>query len=104
MPVRSADATEVAVSRSADGGRTWAAPVTVQRDGPGLFSNDKPQITVDPNDPNLVYATWTRFMGGEVHYTEYPGVGHNSWDKAYGDPELMKWMLSKSLPTAPAKK
>jgi predicted peptidase len=35
--------------------------------------------------------------GADVRYTEYPGVGHNSWDKAYADPELMTWLLSKSL-------
>jgi predicted peptidase len=35
--------------------------------------------------------------GGDVRYTEYPGVGHNSWDKAYAEPELMPWLLSKSL-------
>ena len=35
--------------------------------------------------------------GGDVHYTEYPGVGHNSWDKAYAESEVMTWMLSKSL-------
>jgi predicted peptidase len=35
-------------------------------------------------------------LNGEVHYTEYPEVGHNSWDKAYAEPELMTWMLSKS--------
>jgi predicted peptidase len=35
--------------------------------------------------------------GGNVRYTEYPGVGHNSWDNAYAEPELMTWMLSKSL-------
>jgi enterochelin esterase-like enzyme len=34
--------------------------------------------------------------GGDVHYTEYPGVGHNSWDKAYAA-DLMPWLLSKSL-------
>jgi predicted peptidase len=27
----------------------------------------------------------------------FPGLGHNSWDNAYADPELMTWMLSKSL-------
>jgi predicted peptidase len=37
-------------------------------------------------------------VGGDVHYTEYPGVGHNSWDKAYAEPELMPWLFSKSLP------
>jgi predicted peptidase len=35
--------------------------------------------------------------GADVRYTEYPGVGHKSWDKAYADPELMTWLLSKSL-------
>ena len=41
-------------------------------------------------------------LGGEVRYTEYPGVGHNSLDKAYAEPEFMTWLLSKSL-QAPAR-
>ena len=32
-----------------------------------------------------------------VRYTEYPGVGHNSWDKAYAEPELVAWPLSQKL-------
>jgi predicted peptidase len=35
-------------------------------------------------------------LGGELHYTEYPGVGHNSWEKAYAEAELLPWMLSKT--------
>jgi acetyl esterase/lipase len=35
--------------------------------------------------------------GGDVHQTEYPGVGHNSRDKAYAEADLMPWLLSKSL-------
>jgi predicted peptidase len=42
-------------------------------------------------------------LGGEVHYTEYPGVGHDSWNKAYAEPELISWMLSKTLATAKTK-
>jgi predicted peptidase len=34
----------------------------------------------------------------EVIYTEYAGIGHDSWDKAYADPDLMPWLLSWSLP------
>ena len=37
-------------------------------------------------------------IGAEVHYTEYPGVKHVSWDKAYDDPKLFPWLFSKSLP------
>ena len=31
--------------------------------------------------------------GADVRYTEYPGVRHNSWDRAYAEPELIPWML-----------
>jgi predicted peptidase len=33
--------------------------------------------------------------GAEPKYTVYPGVGHNSWDMAYGTDELFKWMLEQ---------
>ncbi len=35
-------------------------------------------------------------LDADVHYTEYPGVGHNSWDNAYTEAELMTWLFSKS--------
>jgi len=35
--------------------------------------------------------------GGDVHYTEYKGVGHNSWEKAYADPKAIEWLLSQKL-------
>lgn len=31
--------------------------------------------------------------GGEPRFTIYPGVGHNSWDKAYRDEKLHEWFL-----------
>jgi len=33
--------------------------------------------------------------GGNPKYTEYPGVGHNSWDKAYGTDELYTWLMEQ---------
>ena len=36
--------------------------------------------------------------GGQPKYDEYPGVGHNSWDKAYGTAELYTWLLKQRLP------
>lgn len=35
-----------------------------------------------------------RRVDGEVRYTEYPGVGHDCWDLAYAEPDLMPWMLA----------
>jgi predicted peptidase len=34
--------------------------------------------------------------GGSPKYTEYPKVGHNSWDKAYDTEELYEWLLKQS--------
>jgi predicted peptidase len=36
-----------------------------------------------------------RAAGGQIRYTEFPGVTHNSWDPAYGDPEVVAWMLAR---------
>lgn len=36
-------------------------------------------------------------LGVNARYTEYAGVGHNSWDKAYAEAELFPWMLSQRL-------
>jgi predicted peptidase len=33
--------------------------------------------------------------GATVKYTEYEGVGHNSWDRAYGEPEFFRWLLAQ---------
>jgi len=35
--------------------------------------------------------------GGNVRYTEYPGVGHDSWDATYANPMLVTWLLAQRL-------
>ena len=39
----------------------------------------------------------TRATGGHMCYTEYPGVGHNSWLNAYWEDELWNWILLKDV-------
>ena len=34
--------------------------------------------------------------GTKAKLTLYPGVGHNSWDRTYGDPAFYKWLLSNT--------
>ena len=33
--------------------------------------------------------------GGDIRYTEYAGVGHECWDKVYGDPRVAAWLTSR---------
>lgn len=55
---------------------------------------------VVPPDESRKMNEALKAAGGNVKYTEYEKVGHNSWDKAYAEPELMKWMLGLSLKAA----
>jgi hypothetical protein len=50
------------VSKSEDGGAHWTEPVELIDDpNPHVF-NDKNSLTADPNDSDLVYATWDRLV------------------------------------------
>ena len=71
------------VSRSTDGGRTWANPATLIRDGANFF-NDKDSITADPNDARYVYAVWDRLAagGGGPAYLARSVDGGATWEAA----------------------
>jgi len=43
-------------------------------------------------------ATVLKAAGNEVVFTEYAGVGHNAWDRAYADPALWEWLLAQRRP------
>ncbi len=43
-------------------------------------------------------AAALKTAGGRVRYSEYAGVGHNSWDRAYAEPAFFTWLLSHRLP------
>lgn len=36
--------------------------------------------------------------GGKPKLTIYPGVGHNSWEQTYNNPEFYEWLLSHKRP------
>ena len=48
------------VSRSTDGGRTWAPAQTLARDTGAAVFHDKNMIVADPNNAAFVYAIWGR--------------------------------------------
>ena len=52
----------------------------------------------DPTVP----AHWSRDLtaavkqaGGTARYTEYPGVGHDCWTKAYEEAEMWQWLFAQ---------
>lgn len=68
--------TAILVSKSSDGGATWSEPTTLIRETfDDLHLNDKPSITADPTDANLVYAVWDRSRApGDVAQTTFRAI------------------------------
>jgi predicted peptidase len=58
-----------------------------------FHGRDDPVVPVD--DSRQMYAA-LQAIGSGVRYTEYESVGHDAWDPAYAEPELMPWLLAKS--------
>lgn len=56
------------------------------------------------SDDGVVHVERTRNMieamkkaGGSPKYTEYTGLGHGSWGKAFSEPGLYDWLFAQSL-------
>ncbi|TWF37119.1 phospholipase/carboxylesterase [Chitinophaga polysaccharea] len=48
---------------------------------------------VVPVEASRAYDAKLKALGAEEKYTEYPGVGHNSWDNVFVEPGLMTWLF-----------
>lgn len=48
---------------------------------------------VVPVEASRAYDVKLKALGAEEKYTEYPGVGHNSWDNVFVEPGLMPWLF-----------
>jgi predicted peptidase len=46
----------------------------------------------------MVQAIQSFYDAAEMQYTVYPKTGHNTWDMAFADPELLPWLFSQRKP------
>ncbi len=86
----------------------WAAIVPVASSGdpevasriPGIpcwcFHNSHDAGSPVASPRRMIAAL--RAAGGAPRYTEYFGLEHNCWDRAYATPELYEWLLGQRLP------
>jgi predicted peptidase len=57
------------------------------------FHGDQDGVVKVRRSRDMVAAL--KAAGGKPKYTEYKGVGHDSWTATYRDPELYKWMFAQ---------
>ena len=94
----------VLVTRSGDGGLTWAAPQTLIRDT-GAFFNDKETLTADPTDARLVYAVWDRLQqaASGPTYLARSTDGGATWEPAHAiyDPGVNQQTIGNLIRVLP---
>lgn len=59
-----------------------------------IFHGDADPVVNVSNSRNI-YNRIHGIGGNEVRYTEYPGVGHNSWENAGKEKLLTKWLFKQ---------
>ena len=67
-----------------------------------VFHGDADQVVTVSHSRRMVQAL--RAAGARVKYTEYPGVGHDSWKNAFQEKELMGWIFSQRKAGKPVKR
>ncbi|MDR3711500.1 MAG: prolyl oligopeptidase family serine peptidase [Puia sp.] len=74
------------------GGDTLMANRFSRIPGIWIFHGDKdPAVNVENS---RAYFRALQRLHARVKYTEYPGVGHNSWDNAFAEKDLLHWLFS----------
>lgn len=59
-----------------------------------VFHGDEDKVVPEKCSADIVTAMGQQKV--EVKYTVYPGVGHNSWDNAFAEPDLMNWLFAQT--------
>jgi predicted peptidase len=57
------------------------------------FHGDRDDVVKVERSRNMVKAI--KEAGGKPRYTEYPGVGHDSWTQTYRDPKVLAWLFAQ---------
>jgi len=71
---------------SADAGQLARLPIW-------CFHGEADPVVPVQHSREMVEAV--RKAGGRIRYTELRSVTHNAWDPAYGDPDVVAWMLAQ---------
>ena len=57
-----------------------------------IFHGGKDDVVLPKYSEQMVQAI--KDNGGSPKFTLYPNANHNSWDSAFAEPELLKWLFS----------
>ncbi len=75
------------------GGGDEATAPTIAKTPIWAFHGAIDDVVKTKRTRNMIEAI--KKAGGEPKYTEYPGVGHFAWGKAYTEPDFLPWLFAQ---------
>lgn len=78
------------------GGADEAAAPAIAKVPVWVFHGGNDDVVKTARSRNIVEAL--KSAGSAVKYTEYAGVGHGCWDKAYQEKGLFEWLFAQKRP------
>jgi poly(3-hydroxybutyrate) depolymerase len=61
-----------------------------------IFHGDQDRA-VSVEESRRLAAALAKMDKSQATYTEFPGVGHDSWTRAYDDPKTLPWLLAQRM-------
>ena len=79
---------------------TWDVKDAVKIKDVPIWAFHGAKDTTVPVDGSRDMISAIRQAGGKPKYTEFPEVGHGSWERAYADDNFWDWLFEQSLASA----
>lgn len=73
----------------------FVAVATRLREVPTWIFHGTDDDVVPPAEARLLAAALQAAGAGDARYTEFPGVGHNSWDATYAHQPMWDWLFAQ---------
>jgi predicted peptidase len=77
------------------GGGNPAKAASMKNTSIWAFHGDEDNM-VDVNESRRMIEA-IKHAGGKPKYTEYKGVGHNAWERAFAEPDFLSWIFSQRM-------
>ncbi len=86
------------------GGADTSTARAIRKTAFWIFHGAKDDIVSPRFSENMMYAMQSYWDVAEMQYTVYPNANHNSWDPAFKEPELFRWLFKQKREVVAPKK
>jgi len=79
------------------GGADTLTAKTIHKTAFWVFHGANDDVVPVKFSEDMVRALQGFYSTTEMQFTVYQGVGHNCWDRAFAEPELLRWLFAQRL-------